>query len=265
MGNMLLASPALSDAAIVTGAPTPGALGPTNVQTPDATEVCRFSSTDEMWLEFDFGVPVVINLLWFGYGTAGPDATFTIAAGDTTPPLLTLAEEIPWWRGDLEAAADYPESDSWAYLFDNSVAAQYWRVYWVDPAPVGGAFSLGRMMLVSAPWEPSKGMRFGWRTGDVEEQDVLVSQGKRRYARPGRSRKWAEWSLKLQSSAELRSKSRAIARQRGTNRDVLYLEDHEATGYAQQQGSVYGLLSEGPPINNSDLGLFESSYRVEEL
>lgn len=256
MGNIVIATPVLSDAATLTAV---GSVEPTlpldNLQSMRPSEVCRWEDRDGVGLVIDLGGSYAISVvaLLFLNGTVACQRRVRLAA---TQDDLTAA---PLYDTGLDTLAD---PTRFVEVF-TAVTCRWVRIDLSDPENADGFLEAGRL-YVAAAWWPELNVSEGWQLGFEDDSEVtralnggqlVTRRGKRRVLRA---------SFRFQSEDELYDNAYALMEARGIARDVLVVRDPDGTTQRLRQ-TVYGLMGDTEPIVHATAGLYDWDFTVREL
>lgn len=266
MGNLVLATPRLSDAAILTAGNETAGLPDDNLQTDQPGEVWRTSDLTDLYLEIDFGAAQDVTLIALLFHNLTSSATWRVR-GATTQANLTAS---PGYDSTPMAAwnANWPsDTDPVHALLHLSAAEsyQFWRIDITDGGNPDGYIEAGRVILDDAWQLPAgKNIDYGWDMGIEDPSPVARGKGGQRYPEAHAATRVLRCRMSYLSEDEMYDDYYEIQRRRGGVQPVLAIRDPEAGKHLLRQ-SVYGLLRLPAPIANPKSGLFSSRLIVEEM
>lgn len=271
--RIVIATPALSDAATLTGLGTIAATLPvTNLQTVQPGKVARWTSLATVGLRADLGAAAAINLIALGPHNGTSAATWQIRAGASEAEADAGAGydsgAVSMWPGTGRPAG-YDSERLWSLAWlprtggPGAQTFRYWRIDVDDGANPAGYFDIGRLYL-SAAWQPTKNLRYGWGLGwDDPSEHVQAIGGQRWGVRRAKGRV-LPFALGSMIEDEMIGTADEIARLRGTTEDILVVRDPEATAWLHKY-IVQGTLETLEPLINRTFNLYDSNYRVRQL
>lgn len=276
MGNMVLATPALSDAAVITASQASGALAPKNLQIMSPKTPYRIADASSAFVQVDFATAKSINLAALLCHTASSRAFVRVRAANLEADITS---DPDYDSGNLPMRSHQSGYDAmWAAtVADENYGAldknhfihwmgtlrsfRFWRFDIQDPS--SAYIDIGRLYLSNA-WQPSTNINFGSPEGitDPSRKARTASGDISSVDRP--KYRTAEFSLSFTSEDEIYDNAFEIERLRGRTKDVLYIQNPNATNHLQRR-TIYGTLESLQPITNSNFSIFEKSFRVEEI
>lgn len=276
MANMILATPVYSDAATLSASNSPAGLSVGNLQKSSIGEVWRALDASAAYVVADLGASKPINLVAL-LGHTGSSRSFgRIRAASTEAALITApaydSGNIPlrshqsgydaaWAAGITDEQYGALETNHFLEWIQTSQNYRFWRIDIVDP--LASYIDVGRLYISDA-WQPITNMNYGMGEGFIDPSKVARTAGGRLSATERKKYRFTEFGLSFSNQNEMYDHAFEIDRLRGTTRDVLYIQDPEATNHLQRR-SIYGVMKGMQPIINSNFSIFEKSYRIEEI
>jgi hypothetical protein len=268
MANAILCSPALSDAAILTGSGwLGGSLALSNLQGFDPRRYARSSTTTPHGV-LDFGAAKAMRVLSLLYGNFV--STDTIRwRGATSEANLTAAPgydstALPCWPGGADLAS-WDRRHTRLYL----AAAQTFR-WWrfdLNVASNPAGYAEASRVYVSEGLQPAKNIATNWSRTSREEAVRTTNQSGGITPRELPQHDAIEAVWKHLTEAEAFGGYAELRRQRGASGDVLFLVDPEQATYPMDF-MLYGLLQAESPMQHAYYAAGGQRYsvalRVEE-
>lgn len=261
-GNLLFATPILSDAAVLTGSPTQSAAPVTQLQTMPPTDVCVFLNL-AAYLEWDFGSAKSINLVALLATNAESGATWRIRAADTQAGLTSA----PAYDSGVMSCWDGFDFSTW-----DTVDLLHW-------IPAGYSRRWGRLDITHATappragrwyaanaWQPARNYQYGATpVGFDDVSPTTRTAGNNRVIRRLPPERVLEFSLRfLDAATDLRF-GVDLDRLRGASRDLLVCLDPDNTTGLRPLFTAYGTLDAGARWGEADLNAWERNYIMREL
>lgn len=275
MQNMLLATPILSDASTLSGSTASGSLGVDNLKTPSLKQVYRAANAGAVYIVSDLLTAKSINLVAL-VGHSGSSRSYARIRAATSEANLTAAPgydsgNVPFrshqsgydagWASGVQDE-QYGSMDK--NLFVRYFTAQtfrYWRIDIIDPNSV--YLDIGRL-YISQAWQPAVNMDYGAPAGWIDPSrdsrtvsGELIPLERKKY-------RYTEFTLSFASEDEMFDNAFEIERLRGATKDVLYINDPDATKHLQRR-SFYGKMKGLQPISNHAFQLYSKTFRIEEI
>lgn len=232
MGNAVLATPILSDAATITASDETTAGPVTNLQTMQPTDVWE-AGGGAPYCEIDLGVVRTFNLIALLFTNATGADQWRIRTADT--------------QGNLTAAPDqdsnyvtltYVGSEGNIFLWIPAGWTNRWLR--IDFITASNPLMSGRL-YVSNGFQPQV-LNYSYGAGDGYNDDSVIDRtdGGASIPNYGANRATFDFTMNLMNDAE-RHEIREINRLRGASRDVLLIRDPDESVYVQDV-IYYGLL-----------------------
>lgn len=261
----LLASPALSDAATLTGAATAGDLTLSNLQNSQAGKVAQFASLTGMYLEADFGAAAEVKYVWVGHTNSSVGGTVRVRAA-TSQANLTAAPGYDPGAQDIWSASDL---DTWAArhayidLISTPQTFRWWRLDFADAANPDGYFQAGRLIFAIAPFIPTQEVILG-ALGPVERPVRIESQGGQIFASERAKKLAATFTIKCETRANAMGPLADLARLRGVSKDILAILRTDDPDHLQLH-TIAGLMDEPLQIGDDNLPYYDLLIKMQEL
>lgn len=273
---MLLATPELSDQALITASASSGALTVTNLQTQSLKEVYRAADASSVTIVIDLRSSQAFNLVSLiahsgssrSYGrvrAANSEAALVSSPiyDSTNLPLRShqTGYDSAWASGvSNEQYGAYPKNMFLLFL-PSAVTARFIRIDISDPN--SSYLDIGRL-YVSKAWQPLNNMNYGLSEGIIDPSRKTRTVSAELSVAKKTKYRWAEFTLSFASETEMYDNAHEIERLRGRTEDVLFIQDPAAKANLQRR-SIYGTMENLQPIVNSTFNIFEKSFRIEEL
>ena len=263
--GLIIATPKLSDAAVLTAGSAAANMPVTNLQLVQPTDVWRAIDLANSYVVADLGAAAAITLAALLDTNASSAATWRIRAA-TSEANLTAAPGYD--SGSLTHWLASGLGDWETTHAVKTFAAQnfrWWRIDVSDAANPDGYYQAGRLYL-AVKWEPTgnikvrEGMSLRW----LDPSPIAQTISGHRYPDIKRRRRVLEFGLGYLSEAEMWGNAAPIDRLRGTSKDLLISRDPAHASYAQEW-TVYGLLHELTPIVFQEISQYARRFEIEEL
>lgn len=260
----LILSPAISDAATVTGAATSGDLTIANMQNMRPRRTTRFASLTGMYSEWDLGSAQTVDYIW----QRSPNIT---AAGTVRARAATSQANLTASPGYDSTALSFrtgTNSSTWGYfdfhldLRSAPKTYRWWRFDWADAANPLGYIDIARVYLSSAltiaPGIQVQGL------GPTQSPVRLVSQGGDQYPVTRPIKNTIHFVIPFMSQAQALGGLFEIGQTRGTAKDIVVIWGNDIAAYLQHR-TVYGLADEPYPLTMPTASLFDVNIKVTSL
>lgn len=275
MANIILATPILSDAASLTASSAPASLPVENLQRMSVGQVWRNLNPSGCYIVADLGSDKAVNFVGLIAHNASSRGFVRVRAASVL--------------GDIESSPDYDSGNlpmrshqsgydaSWAsgvsdeeygaldlnsfLLSISEQSLRYWRFDITDEEI--SYLDIGRL-YISKAWTPSTNIDYGVRDGFIDPSLVERTYGGRNAVVDRPKYRYSEFHLAFGTKEEMYDEAFEIDRLRGQSKDVLFINDIEDKDRLQKR-TIYGLLKESQPIENTQFSIFEKSYRIEEI
>lgn len=263
MSKILIASPALSDAATLTTNNELGTLPATNLQKMQPTKVYRTNSLDAIYMEMDLGSISPFNLVAMLYTNASSTATWQVRAANTQADLTAA----PGYDSGILTHWASPGISDWdrthAMLSTGQQSYQWIRIDIVDPANPDGYYQAGRIYISDAII-PSVNISLGWSLGWEDDSTTQDSLGGKTFVIPRQKRRLLNFSLDFLTEIEMNNDSFSLDRLRGKSKDIFVIKDIDDLSLRHSQ-SVCGLMKDLSPIIKSKFNIYRKRYAIREL
>lgn len=277
MANMVLAMPVLSDAATLSASNSAGTLPIGNLQKRSLKEVWRALDPENAFIIIDLGEAKEINLVALLGHNGSSRASGRVRAASTEGDLTTSpgydsgllpfrshqsGYDASWASGVADEEYGALDKNMFLLWLGNATETyRYWRIDIDDPNI--SFLDVGRL-YISKAWQPQTNMDYGLAEGfiDPSRKPRTVSGEVSPVQR--QAYRYSEFQLSFLNEAAMYDNVFEIERLRGRSKDVLFIQDPEATDHLQRR-SVYGLMESLQPIINYAFSLFQKTFRIEEI
>lgn len=275
MQNFVLATPVLSDAAVLSASDSPTTLPVSNLQDRSIGQVWRTLNTGA-YVVADLGAAKAINLIALlahtgtsrSYGrirAASSEAGLTSTPGYDSGPLPLRSHQsgydASWAAGVADEGYGALERNHFLKFLTTPQSYRWWRIDIEDPN--ASFFDAGRLYL-SAAWQAQTNMDYGLAEGITDPSLNTRTVSGRISSKRNPKRRWAGWKLSFATEQEMRERAFDIEWARGETDDVLFLPDPDLGPYTQKR-TIYGQLKGLEPIVSAYYAIFEKSFRIEEI
>ncbi|MCE6993050.1 hypothetical protein [Dyadobacter sp. CY323] len=275
MQNMLLATPILSDAATIIGSTASGSLGINNLKTPSLKEVYRAANAASVFIIADLGSAKTINMVAL-IGHSGSSRSYARIRGATSQANLTAAPgydsglvpfrshqsgyDAGWASGVQDEQAGSLDRNMFFKKFADQTF-RWWQIDIVDPNSV--YLDIGRI-YISKAWQPEVNMDYGLAEGWIDPSRKSRTVSGEMIPLERKKFRYADFTFSYATQDEVYNNAFEIERLRGRTKDVLYINDPDATAHLQRR-SIYGTLEGFQPIINTAFSIFQKTFRIEEI
>lgn len=264
MGNIVIATPDLSDVSAITGGATASSMPLSNLQDMQPSLPCMFTNLADVYFVVDLGAAQSINLVWLGYTNATATDTWRIRAASSE---ANLTSSPLYDSGSLDIWTSSTDRDTWdrihaLHWMDSPVSARYWRIDVSSTSP-DSVFTIGRLYLSNA-YQPSRNVRYGLTTGTVEQIRRTESLLGNVFPRPSAKRQAMDFALEHLTRDEMLGSLYRIQRSRGVSSDVLVILDPDETEYLMEL-TCYGLFKDLSRIEIPTVNVYKTSLSLEEM
>lgn len=221
MGNLVIATPELSDAAAITAGNAATTMPVTNLQNMQPGLRWGTTSLEDIWLVIDLNAEdQPINLIALLAHNASSAATWQIRAAKVLEDLETKPDydvtTTMWPNGGL---INYESRPSFRWMPDRPTF-RYWRIDISDSTNPDGVFRAGRLYLSNA-WQPSRNLNYDWEIQFIDDSQRQVSLGGQVYIDRRGIRRRLSFTLPNLPESEVFGQAFEIDRRRGASRDLL--------------------------------------------
>ena len=244
MGNLVLATPHIIDAATIDNATEVAAAPATNLQLMSPRDFWQAPDPAAANMEIDLGEAKTINLVAGLFANATSAATWRIRAAATqaaliTSPILDTTAVTFWASAGLETW----DRTHGIYWNAAGVTARWWRLDFDDGANPDGVFKMGRL-YIDAAFQGLHNFNYGPKFGFKDKSKVTETLDAATDTVPGRKIPTIDLTLDFLAEAELYDNHFEIMRRQGSGADVLLILDPDEATYLMQM-TYYGLLTAG--------------------
>lgn len=259
MSNAILATPIISDAATITGSDSVGDMTISNLNKRSLKRKYRSLELSSLEINVDLGSAQNINFFALIAHNLTSLATITVQAGTTDAVSDYSSGSL---SGITGADAGFDRQAFFKFLTSGQ-NYQYWKFTISDASNPDGYIEFGRLYLSNA-FQPEINIDYGvaWGHEDRSLISETVNGETVPLIRP--IKKTCNWSLSFGSESEMFGTLFDIDRLRGMSKDVIFIEDPDATTYAQHK-FIYGLMSELNQIVNGTFELYQKQYAIKEI
>jgi len=249
MAHPFIATPALSDAATLTGGPVAGSMPLSNLQTQQPGTPTRWTDLTQVYVVIDLGAAYNLNEIAFLYTNGTSSATVrrrgaTSIANLTSAPGYDSGVVSLWPTAGLSSA--YTRFPSYAFSTAGFGTYRYWRIDVYDAGNPLEYFQAGRLFLASVDsgtmYIFPRGAAPGGTIGPRETPTRLETASGQLHPTVNIKRDYEKFTLAAASEEDVLKRLGTIKRLRGVSRAVLYCRDPENPYYVVEK-SVYGLLT----------------------
>lgn len=264
MGNIVLATPDLSDAATITGGATASSMPVGNLQDMQPSLPCMFTNLADAYIVVDLLSAQSINLIWLGYINATATDTWRVRAASSE---AALTSSPGYDSGTLDIWTSSQNISSWErvhalHWLTTPQSYRYWRID-ISSTTEDDVLTIGRLYLSNA-YQPSRNVRYGLTTGTVEQIRRTESLLGNIFPRPAARRQSMDFSLEHLTREEMLGSFYKIQRTRGVSSDVLVILDPEETEF-QMELSTYGLFKDLSRIEIPTVNVYKTTISIEEM
>lgn len=264
MGNIVFATPELSDAATITGGPVSASGSLAKLQDMQPSIPCLLTDLTQTFLIVDLLSSQQIGLVWLGYTNVTSSATWRIRATDT---LANLTSSPSYDSGTVSmlvgTASTWTRPHALKWFGASPKTFRYWRIDIVDTTNPAGVLSIGRLYM-SRGFQPSRSVKYGVNVGYVETARRTASLGGNVFPRISARHQTADITLEYLTQTEMLGSIAPIQRQRGVSQDILICLDPDEPTYIMDC-TVYGLLKDAAQYSNVTFKKYNISLSIEEM
>lgn len=267
MGNLVVANPAAINASTLSAGSELASMPASNLLRTQPKDRWRSTDLNSLYIVVDLLTAQAINLIALLFHNAATDATWQIR-GATSEANLTAAPgynsgAIAMW--DAGWPADQDPLHSLLWLGDSPETYRYWRIDITDLNNADSYFEAGRLYIDSAWQLPAlRNIELGWDVRFIDPATKSRSKGGQLYAET--AQRWREItaSINWQSEDVMYDNLFELQRRYGVSKDILVVRDPDATTHLLRQ-TVYGVMTQLPPVTNPNNSIFRSRLIVEEM
>lgn len=259
MSNILLATPEISDAAVLTGSESLGDMTITNMQKRSLKRVYRSSEISAHEINIDLGSAQEIDLISLIGHNGTASATITVKAGST-------AAVSDYTSGSLSLISGLDlgySSNVFMLHLDTAQTYRYWKIEISDSSNPDGYIQIGRLYVTKA-FQPSVNIDYGESQGFIDNSKIRRTMNGEPVPLRREPYRFTDFTLSFGSKNEMYGTLHEIDRLRGLSKDVLYINDPDESDHLQRR-VIYGLMTELNPVINSYFGIFQKKFRIEEI
>lgn len=261
MGNIVIATPELSDAAVLTST---GSVAPTlplaNLQDKRPSKVCRWLATGGIRLTVDLGRIVPVTLVALLFTNLSADGELRVLIADTEGGLddSSLSYDSGWYQPADPAGTPHmllATPGRWVAIEIN------------DATNPDGFIEAGRLYVAAEGatcWQPEVNGEAGWQLGIEDDSQVATARDGGLLTGARGQRRVLYVNFECQSEAELYGGAFPIMQRRGLHSDVLAVRDPDAGAFLALH-TVYGLLGQLTPVVHREADLYGWSLTVREM
>lgn len=275
MQNMVLASPVLSDQAVISTSESPSGLPGSNLQNRSIKQVWRSLDPTNAFIVVQMPAGSFNLVAVLGHNGSSRCSARVRAANSeaalTSAPLYDSGllparshqsgYDAGWAAGVSDEQYGALETNHFLLWLDNPVSYQWWRIDFNDPNT--SYFDAGRL-YISEGFQPGFNMSYGLPQGIVDPSRGAYTAGGRFVGKENPKRRYVELTLDFLTAQEVWDDVFPIEWERGTTRDVLIIPDPEE-GAFQQKRTIYGRIVSLSPSVNEYFQIFQKVIRIEEI
>lgn len=264
--RILIATPEISDRAIITAGSEMPAAPASNLQRMQPEDVWIAPDLDNAYLVIDLGTAQTITLISLLYTNASRDAVLRVRAANTQADLTVdpgFDVSRPHWPSPNLETWERTHALVWFPFAPQTY--RFWRIDIHDPGNPDGFYQAGRLYLANA-WQPTLNIAYDWSIGSLDESEFLRGAGGQTYPLrrdPVPVLDFSIHAIGAGAEDEAFGPMYDLERRRGTTRDALVVVDAHSPWVHQLM--VYGLFRELQPVTNIDFSHYEKRFRVEGL
>ena len=263
MGNIVIATPVLSDAATSITSSGETSAGPVeNLRRMQPTDVWQ-STTLSPYIEVDLGVITQINLVALLFVNATAAATMRVRTANTQAGLTSPSPGYDSGAFAFKTSDDVNGDDGHGLAWiPASVMNQWVRIDISDASNPDGSIMAGRLYVASA-LQTTYNYDYGAADGFDDNSTIDDTDGGQLIPNDGTNRVVFEFTLNTADETE-RHAVREINRKRGASKDVLILQNPDATTNAHDL-IKYGLLQRRRTAVNTAFNCHQVNYQLKGL
>ena len=269
MANMLLATPILSDAAVLSASTFPAGLPVGNLQRSPIGEVCRLLDPENAFIQIDMGAahPIRLIALLGHNGSSRGHARIRAAAQlenlETTPDYDSGEIPIRSHQQDFDSDSQIGALPKNHCIHVPGViqAYQFWRIDITDTeVPY---LDIGRLYLAD-PFQPETNMDYGIQDGFIDPSSTARAYSGKLISNERPMYRAVDLKLSFGTESEMYGQLFEIDRLRGTTRDVLLISDPDNLSMIQKR-TIYGVMKNLSQVVNSYLGASRRASLLDGL
>jgi hypothetical protein len=276
--QLMIASPTLSDEAVVSAANTPPTMSAENLLSYQPTDWMRVTSALDS-VVIDVYMPDTLpypytEVEWTAvmpmYTNAGEDDVWRVTASPTLGGLSSPTFDTGWmnllkvpgtgrlpWKHGLYWTERHPDGS------DAGVRTERFLRIYVDASGNPDGFLQWGRLYVCKPWQPPNHCNRGVRLlHDEQARRVETEGGASRVARRPRPRV-LEFGVDFVSREEMLAEGYEIDSSRGISGDVAVVYDPDSPNLHKMY--LYGTMQSPEPMQEEDGDDFSHAYKVREL
>jgi len=254
MGCIIIATPELSDAAVIT-AGVESAAGPaSNLQKRQPTDVWESASATP-YCEVDLNTVKTFNLISLLFTNATGFDQWKIRTADTQAGLISAPDYDSTFM-----TLSYVGSDGHVFVWIPAGLSNRWVRF--DFITASNPFMAGRLYIANA-LQPTRNRSYGMEDGYDDNSAIDMTDGTAMIPNDGTNRAVLNFTLNLITEAE-RHAIREINKIRGASYDVIVITNPEAT-VNKEDVLYYGLLQSRRLAVNTAFNFNEIAYQLKAL
>ena len=262
MGNVVIATPVLSDASVLTASSANSSFPVSNLLDMQLSQVWRSTSTTAS-LTLNLGSTQSLNFFALLGGNATATATVRIRTANSEANL-TASPSYDSTAQSFYTGVQYAKKNFIWFVPSASISNSWVLIDIVDTSNAAGYIELGRVYVANA-WQPTKNIVFDWSLSWRDDSPRFKTLGNNTFVTAKPRYRVLECSLEYLTEFEMYTNAFEIDRTRGSSSDILVLVDPDAAATRRNQWTVYGTMSELTPITNPAFNIFTKRYIVEEI
>ena len=231
MGNLVISTPVLSDAATLFPSAETAAGPASNLQTMQPTDLWEVGG-GAPYIEVDLGAISTFNLIALLFTNATGADQWRVRAANTQGALVSA----PVYDSNYEVVS-YIGSEGHVFMFESAGITNRWVR--IDLITASNPFYAARLYVANGV-QQSINFDFGGEDGYDDDSVIDITDGGRLIPNSGTNRSVFTFTLNTKTETE-RNALREINKARGSQRDVLVLRDPEAS-VNKADVVYYGLL-----------------------
>lgn len=275
MKNMVLASPVLSDQAVISTSISPSGLPGSNLKNRSIKQVWRSLDPLNAYIVVQMPAGSFNLVAVLGHnGSSRCSARIRAANSEaalTSSPLYDsgllparshqTGYDATWASGVSDEEYGALETNHFIKFFDTALTYTFWRIDFSDPNT--SYFDAGRL-YISEGFQPGFNMNYGLPEGIIDPSRGAFTVGGRFVGKENQKRRFIEPTLDFLSAEEVWDYVFPIEWERGTTRDILLLPDPDE-GPFQQKRAIYGRFAGLSANISTYYQIFQKVLRIEEI